>query len=173
MIKINNEILPNASLAVNRTEATLEFYSNDPLSTVEQMFLDDDLIIEQYNEEEILISKYYINGLAGIHYEKEEFTGRWRFIVLLKVSTLDRGTLNTLEEEISNSDDALVELAESVALYEAMVEQVQEAYNTQNASMEERIEGQNAIISELRTNIDTLTTRINQLTDRIVLLERR
>jgi len=122
MIKINNEILPNASLAVNRTEAILEFYSNETLSTVEQMFLGDNLIIEQYNESDILISKYYVNGLNGIHYEKEEHTGRWRFNVLLGVTTLDRGTLNSLEEEIDNNDSALIELAESVALYESIVE---------------------------------------------------
>lgn len=146
-LKVNNNVIPHANMMVNQGQAEISFYSDDmTLNQVEQQFLDQDLVIEHYNDEEILVGKYYSHSLLSIKYEKEIHTGRWLFIITLGVSTIDIETFETLSQQINNTDEALAELGEIVSYYEE-------------------------IIGNMQHNYDELNTTITDLTQRIAVLE--
>jgi len=164
VIVINGHSYPNALWSAEKDQAILTFQSDLTLAELEAQFgLSAGTVIEQYDDEETLIGKWYLHNLAEIGYKRNE-SGSWEVSAIFCVSTISQDKAEELADNIDESDTAIIELAELYAELEATVETIR-------GYAEAELTKSQTETADMLSGMSALTTRLDELADRVARLE--
>lgn len=152
IVRINDTVFENAKWSVNDGIGEFWFTTNEPLSHLEEI-LDPSVAfeIEILDDEGEVVERWYNRDLQELAYRKQD-SGEWFIVAKFKVSIVDNDTEQKIHEDIDDSDDAIMELADTVSQNEEAIKALQESFRSQNN-----------ILSELATLYNDLADRVARL----------
>lgn len=175
MIKfiINGQTYLPYSTSNNDRELQIEIVSNMSFAVAyETLNVDDGGEITQMNDEDEIVGVYYAYGICSLNSRQENPRDR---IITVKYNVTKIGidSQQVIEEDVSNAEDALLEIAE---FYADMQESLQT--NTKKLEAQERdtntaINNIHEIMNRHTSSISNLESIFAQLSDRVAELENR
>ena len=154
VIVINGYPYIDVTWEAERDRAVLTLKSDLTLAELEERFdVSAGTVIEQYNDDEELIGKWYMHNLAEIGYKKDE-SGSWDITAIFFVSSIALDKAEELADNIDESDAAIVELAELYTELEATIDNVKDYVESE--------------IEEVKADIENISARVNTCDENVL-----
>lgn len=172
IIKINNTVVNDATLLVSGQDASISIKGDYSLTQLDSLFpVGQTSIIEEYNENGALNSKWYAKEPEQISFNKQ--ADSWVVHVSLKVSALSVDNKDELLNAIDVSEGGLVEVAGLVDNMVTSINTIQKAETSRMEDMNNWKNDRDSRIADFNIELQKFEARLNRLADRIATLENK
>ena len=177
-IRIGQVIIENADWQVMDGKASIKFETEESYVGIAETFDNENTQIELLDENEQIIGKWYAKGLVSIGIESGIA------MIIYNVSIIDSGKEAEFETGIDDANGALIELAEIIAEHDESIEEINEKLDEMGSKIDEKVEQiEETLVERIKDVEDALSERVtietqidqrlNNLADRIALLENK